>query len=109
MTRRRQFRVNELGSASLGIDEHASPKRAADQRIARLRIIRMAFLGLELLFHAQPERSPLEALRSLVEWLRGADSSARPDAWARLDEALGRHEASLRWLAAFAASDAAET
>jgi hypothetical protein len=45
----------------------------------------------------------------LAEWLRGADSSARVDAWARLVEALGRHEASRRWLAAFAASDAAET
>jgi hypothetical protein len=34
----------------------------------------------------------------LAEWLRGADSSARVDAWARLVEALGRHEASRRWL-----------
>jgi hypothetical protein len=45
----------------------------------------------------------------LAEWLRCADSSARADAWSRLVEALGRHEASRRWLAAFAASDAAET
>lgn len=45
----------------------------------------------------------------LAEWLLDADTSARADAWARLVEALGRHEASRRWLAAFAASDAAET
>jgi hypothetical protein len=45
----------------------------------------------------------------LTEWLRGANSSARVDAWARLVEALGRPEASRRWLAVFAASDAAET
>ena len=45
----------------------------------------------------------------LAEWLLGADPSARADAWARLVEALGRHEASRRWLAAFAASDASET
>ena len=45
----------------------------------------------------------------LAEWLLDADSSARADAWARLVEAFGRHEASRRWLAAFAASDAAET
>jgi hypothetical protein len=45
----------------------------------------------------------------LTEWLRRADSSARVDAWVRLVEALGRHEASRRWLAVFAASDAAET
>lgn len=45
----------------------------------------------------------------LAEWLRGADSSTRADAWARLVDALGRREASRRWLTAFAASDAAET
>jgi hypothetical protein len=45
----------------------------------------------------------------LTEWLLGADSSARADAWARLVDALGSHEASRRWLAAFAASDATET
>ena len=45
----------------------------------------------------------------LAEWLRRADSSARADAWARLVEAFGRHEASRPWLAAFAASDADET
>jgi hypothetical protein len=45
----------------------------------------------------------------LAEWLLDADASARADAWARLVEALGRNESSRRWLAAFAASDAAET
>jgi hypothetical protein len=45
----------------------------------------------------------------LAEWLMDADSSARADTWACLVEASGRHEASRRWLAAFAASDAAET
>ncbi len=56
-------------------------------------------------------RSKGEALsdQRLAEWLVDADSSARADAWARLVEAFGRHEASRRWLAAFAASDAAET
>ena len=45
----------------------------------------------------------------LAEWLLGAESSARADAWARLVDAFGWGEASRRWLAAFAASDAAET
>ncbi|MDX2378938.1 MAG: hypothetical protein QNM02_04180 [Acidimicrobiia bacterium] len=45
----------------------------------------------------------------LAEWLLGAELSDRADAWALLVEALGRQEASRRWLAAFAASDAAET
>ena len=45
----------------------------------------------------------------LADWLLGADTSARVDAWAHLVETLGRREASRRWLAAFAASDAAET
>lgn len=45
----------------------------------------------------------------LTEWLISADSSARADAWTRLVEALGRDEASRRWLTVFAAFDAAET
>ena len=45
----------------------------------------------------------------LTEWLISADSSARADAWDRLVDVLGRDEASRRWLAVFAASDAAET
>lgn len=45
----------------------------------------------------------------LTEWLISADSSARVDAWTRLVDAFGRDEASRRWLAVFAASDAAET
>jgi len=45
----------------------------------------------------------------LTEWLISADSSERADAWTRLVDALGRDEASRRWLAVFAASDAAET
>jgi hypothetical protein len=47
--------------------------------------------------------------RRLAKWLLGADESDRADAWARLVAALGAPEASRRWLAAFAASDAAET
>jgi hypothetical protein len=45
----------------------------------------------------------------LTEWLISAGSSARADAWTRLVEVLGCDEASRRWLAVFAASDAAET
>jgi hypothetical protein len=45
----------------------------------------------------------------LATWLLGAEESARADAWARLVAVLGAPEASRRWLAAFAASDAAET
>jgi hypothetical protein len=45
----------------------------------------------------------------LTEWLISADSSARADAWSRLVDVLGRDEASHRWLAAFAAFDAADT
>ena len=44
----------------------------------------------------------------LAEWLLDADPFARADAWARLVEAFG-HETSRHWLAAFAATDAAET
>jgi hypothetical protein len=53
----------------------------------------------------------VEALtdQRLTEWLIGADSSKRADAWTRLVETLGRDEASRRWLTAFAAFDAAET
>lgn len=47
--------------------------------------------------------------QQLTEWLIGADSERRADAWTRLVEALGRDEASRRWLTAFAAFDAAET
>jgi hypothetical protein len=47
--------------------------------------------------------------QQLAGWALGADTSARADAWERLVETLGRHEASRRWWAAFAASDAAET
>lgn len=56
-------------------------------------------------------RSEVEDLsdQRLAEWLLDADPSARADAWVRLVEAFGRHEASRRWLAAFAATDAAET
>jgi hypothetical protein len=45
----------------------------------------------------------------LTAWLLSAEESARADAWVRLVAALGAPEASRRWLAAFAASDAAET
>ena len=45
----------------------------------------------------------------LTEWLISADAPARADAWSRLVDVLGRDEASHRWLAAFAAFDAAET
>jgi hypothetical protein len=45
----------------------------------------------------------------LAEWLLGAELSARANAWERLVKGLGRSEASRRWLAAFAASDAADT
>jgi hypothetical protein len=45
----------------------------------------------------------------LTEWLIGAGPSERADAWSRLVHTLGRAEASRRWLASFAAFDAAET
>ena len=45
----------------------------------------------------------------LTEWLISASLSERSDAWTRLVEVLGSDEASRRWLAVFAASDAAET
>lgn len=45
----------------------------------------------------------------LTEWLLSADAPARTDAWIRLVDVLGRDGASHRWLAAFAAFDAAET
>ena len=45
----------------------------------------------------------------LTEWLISADTQARAAAWSRLVHVLGRDEASDRWLAAFAAFDAAET
>jgi hypothetical protein len=45
----------------------------------------------------------------LATWLLCAEEPARADAWARLVAVLGAPEASRRWLAAFAASDAAET
>jgi hypothetical protein len=47
--------------------------------------------------------------QQLAGWALRVDTSARADAWARLFETLGRREASRRWWAAFAASDAAET
>ena len=47
--------------------------------------------------------------RRLAKWLLGAEKSDRADAWARLLAALGAPETSCRWLATFAASDAAET
>jgi hypothetical protein len=47
--------------------------------------------------------------RRLATWLLGAEESDRAVAWARLVAAFGAPEASRRWLAAFAASDAAET
>jgi hypothetical protein len=65
-----------------------------------------------------PRRPTVSAMRFVVEdlsdqrlaeWLLDADPSARAGAWARLVEAFGRHEASRRWLADFAATDAAET
>ena len=45
----------------------------------------------------------------LTEWLISADSSARAAAWSRLLEVLGGQASSRRWLASFAAFDAAET
>ena len=49
------------------------------------------------------------SVERLTEWLISADVPARADAWSRLVDILGRDEASHRWLAAFAAFDAAET
>jgi hypothetical protein len=45
----------------------------------------------------------------LAKWLVEAEESDRAEVWARLVAEFGAAEASRRWLAAFAASDAAET
>lgn len=47
--------------------------------------------------------------RGLTAWLTTADPATRADAWDRLVATVGADEASRRWLAAFAATDAAET